>query len=538
MKKTLLIHALFILLACSGEQKSSSDPADQPVIFHYNQPNNISSLDPAFARAQNNIWAVDHLYNGLVQLDEQLNVQPCIAKAWEISDDGKTYTFSLRNDVFFHDHEVFEGRKGRRVVAADFVYSFNRILDENVGSPGSWIFNGRSRSINPFEAPNDSSFVLHLNAPFRPMLGILTMQYCSVVPRELIKKYGKAFRSNPIGTGPFKLRRWIENQTLVLAKNENYFEKDQQGQALPYLDGIRVSFIGDRKTAYLELMKGKLDFMSGLESSYVDELLTKDGNLQSELMEKIQFLKSPYLNTEYLGILQTEKRSPLHNKKVRQALNYGFDRRVMMRSLRNNIGSPAQSGFTPKGLPSFDAEKLKGYNYDVDKARALLREAGYPNGVGLPELSLLVNSDYVDLCTFITRQWEELGVKVKIELMESATLRKQMSEGKAPFFRASWIADYPDAESFYTMFYSKNPAPPNYTRFKNQEFDRLYELALLENDDQKRYEFYQEMDAILIEEAPVIFLFYDETALFAQKNISGLSKNAINLLSLKKVKKF
>jgi len=323
-----------------------------------------------------------------------------------------------------------------------------------------------------------------------------------------------------------------------LVKNDNYFETEN-GEKLPYLDAVRVSFIVDRKTAYLELMNGKLDFFSGLESSIINELLTPEGALQPSKKDQLQFYKAAFLNTEYLGINMNFKNetSPLSKKKVRQALNYGFDRQKMMQNLRNNVGKAADSGFTPRGLPSFDAEKVKGYSYNPDKARDLLKEAGFPNGKGLGEITLLTNKDYQDLCTFISRQWEDLGIKVQVEIVESATLRQMMSKGQAPFFRGSWIADYPDAESYFTMFYSKNPAPPNYTNFSNTSFDQLYEAALLENDDTKRYGLYQQMDQIIIEEAPVVFLFYDETALFAQKNIEGLSVNAINLLSLKRVKK-
>ena len=286
------------------------------------------------------------------------------------------------------------------------------------------------------------------------------------------------------------------------------------------------------------MIKGEIDFMSGLESSFVNELLTNEGELQSKQADKLQFIKSPFLNTEYLGFnLNLDGKNPLSQKKVRQALNYGFDRAKMLRAMRNNVGKPAISGFTPRGLPSYDANAVKGYNYDPDKARTLLQEAGFPNGKGLPTITLLTNKDYQDICTFIARQWEDLGVKVQIDLLESAALRQKMTQGTADFFRASWIADYPDAENYMTLFYSKNPAPPNYTRFKNAKFDSLYEQALNENDDAKRYNLYQQMENLIVEEAPVVFLFYDETAWFVKKGVTGLSKNAINLLSLKKVKK-
>lgn len=535
MQKLLFFFLCLLFFSCGGDGETGNANIERKV-FHYMQHRNVTSLDPAFARSQANIWAIDHLYNGLVQLDDELNIQPCIAKNWSISEDGLTYTFNLREDVYFHNNEAFPDGKGRRVTAQDVVYSFERVWRGKINSPGSWIFTGRVAEENPFQATDENTFVLTLAQPFRPMLGILTMQYCSIVPQEAVEKYGADFRKNPVGTGPFVFKRWLENQSLFLTKNKNYFEKEND-QALPYLDGVRISFVGDRKTAYLELIAGKTDFMSGLESSFVNELLSSEGELLSKQAEKLNFFKAPFLNSEYLGIrMNAEGVSPLRTKKIRQALNYGFDRGKMLKTMRNNVGKPARAGFTPIGLPSFSSEKVNGYNYNPDKARQLLKEAGFSNGEGLPTIELLTTKDYEDLCTFIVRQWEDLGIKVQIELEESATLRQKMSKGQASFFRASWIADYPDAESFLTVFYGKNPAPPNYTQFKNATFDSLYEQALTENDDARRYELYQKMDAILIEEAPVVFLFYDETAWFVKKGITGLSKNAINLLSVKKLK--
>jgi len=526
----LIISFFFFLIAC----QLSSTKDDNRTVFHYNQHKNITSLDPAFARAQNNIWAIDHLYNGLVQLDDSLNVIPAIAADWEVSENGLTYTFALRNDVFFHSNKCFEDSESRVVTADDIKYSFNRLLDDKVNSPGSWVFKGKVAEEDPFLAPTRDTFIINLARPFRPFLGMLSMQYCSIVPREAVEYYGRDFRSNPVGTGPFKFKRWIENQSLFLSKNEHYFENE-----LPKVDGIRISFMGDRKTAYLELSRENIDFFSGLESSYINELITKNGVIHPAKADKIQFIKSPYLNSEYLGINLTfgEGNNPLKAKKIRQALNYGIDRSLMLQTLRNNVGVPANAGFTPIGLPSFDADLAPGYSYNPDKSRLLLREAGFPNGQGLPVITLHTTADYEDLCTFAAKQWENLGFKIKIELAESATLRQMMTKGQVAFFRASWIMDYPDAESFFTVFYSKNPAPPNYTRFKNLAFDRLYEAALKENDDAIRYALYQQMDRLLIEEAPVVFLFYDQTALFAGKSVKGLSRNAINLLKTKEIYK-
>jgi len=536
------LSLLFVLLIALFSCKDSSNVTDLRKAFRYNQHNPITSLDPAFARTQNNIWAVDCLFNGLVQLDDSLNVKPCIAKYWTISSDGLTYRFSLRDDVFFHADPAFQTNgNGRKLVAADVVYSFQRLLDETWPKPGSWIFKGRVSADSAFVAENDSVFVLRLSTPFQPMLQILTMQYASIVPKEVCAFWGRDFRRHPVGTGPFKFKVWAENQALVLIKNETYFEKDSAGTRLPYLDAVKTSFIGDRKTAFLEFKKGNLDYFFGLESSYINELLSPEGILQPSLADQFYFLKNPYLNTEYLGILIDSTTriagnlSPLQIKKVRQALNFGFDREQLLRTLRNNVGRPASSGFAPRGLPSFDDIGVPGYLYDPTRAARLLVEAGFPNGQNLPNITLLCNNDYLDLCTFISRQWEDLGIKVRIEMTETALLRERMRNGQAPFFRASWIADYPDAESFLTCFYSKNTAPPNYTHFQNSAFDRLYESALRETDVERRYAFYRAMEMILVEESPVIFLFYDETAQFANRRVRGLSRNAINLLSLKKV---
>jgi peptide/nickel transport system substrate-binding protein len=498
-----LIHLFFLvgLIACNP----SKPGRDARVAFRYNQHNPITSLDPAFARSQNNLWAVDALFNGLVQMNDQLKVEPCLASRWTVSPDGLTYTFWLRNDVFFHDDPVFKSGSGRRLVADDVVYSFNRLLDDAWPKPGSWIFKGRVDTIQPFRALADSVFVLKLREPFQPMLQILTMQYASIVAPEAAEHYGADFRRHPVGTGPFQFKVWEENQALVLTKNARYFEFDTSGNRLPYLDAVKTTFITDRKTAFLEFKKGNLDYFYGLESSYVSELLTPAGDLKPDLRRTIQFIKNPYLNTEYLGI-RADPTSPLRDKLVRQALNLAINRKLMLQTLRNNVGKPANGGFIPVGLTAC-AEGL-GYEYNPEKAALLLKKAGYVGAGGMPKITLQCNQEYLDLCTYIVRQWQNLGLNAGIEVVETATLRERMRRGESPLFRASWIADYPDAESFLTCFYSKQLAPPNYTRFSSRLFDTLYERALGETDDLAREKLYQEMDKILIEEAPVVFGLY------------------------------
>lgn len=523
---------LLILVACGSREGRYGN------VFRYNENSGIASLDPAFAKNQSIIWAVHQLYNTLVETDKDLNIVPSLAYRWEISEDRKTYTFFLRNDVFFHDNKFFPGGKGRKMIADDVVYSFNRILDPITASSGAWIFNDRIDTTNAFVALNDSTFQFKLIRPFAPVLGLLSMQYCSIVPKEVAEKYGKDFRSNPCGTGPFQFSSWEEGQALILKKNPNYFEKDETGKRLPYLDAIKVSFFDSKATEFLMFRQNQLDFINDIDVSFRDEVLTKKGELRNEWKDKIRLIKHPYLNTEYLGILVDEKNpvvsnSPLRNKKIRQAINYGFDRDKMILYLRNSIGIPAHSGFVPAGLPSFDSLKVKGYYYDLQKARQLVKEAGY-NG---EEIRLLTIPIYGDLAAFIARELQETGLNIRVEVIQKSLLLEQTATSKASFFRGSWIADYPEAENYLSVFYGKNPAPPNYTRYNNPEFDRLYELALITNEEEKRNELYQQMDMIIIEDAPVVPLWYDEVIRLASPGLQNFEPNGLNLLELRRTRK-
>jgi len=534
------IYLLSLIYCCCIGCKNHQHPDKK--IFHYNETTGIASLDPAFAKNQSIKWPVHQLYSTLVEVDENMQIKPLLAKSWDISSDNLVFTFHLRTDVFFHDDDAFENGNGRKLTAGDVRYSFNRIMDKNTASPGAWIFNSRVDSIQPFIAIDDSTFQLKLQRPFQPILGILSMQYCSIIPVEAVEKYGSNFRSHPVGTGPFAFVAWEEGQALVLKKNDQYFEKDESGQALPYLDGIKVSFFDSKATEFLEFQQRRLDFINDIEASFKDEVLTKTGNLKKEWAGKLVLQKHPYLNIEYFGILVDSnnalvKQSPLRLQKIRQAINVGFDRRKMMLYLRNSIGIAAESGFVPAGLPSYDTAVVKGYHYDPLKAKQLLAAAGFPNGSGLPAITLLTIPIYADLGSYIANELQQVGIKVQVETIQKSLLLEQTSKSQALFFRGSWIADYPDAENYLSVFYSKNPAPPNYTRYHNDAFDGLYEKAIAEKSDSLRYQLYQQMDQMLINDAPVVPLWYDMAIHLVHTNISGFVPNSLNLLELRKTKK-
>jgi len=539
-----LFYILIILLLFSCNHRKNRD---MRTVFRYNESAGITSLDPAFAKDQANIWACNQLFNSLVQLDSQLQIQPCLAKSWTISEDGKIYQFILHDNIYFHQTDYFSFPNGKRkLTAEDVVYSFNRIVDKQVASPAAWIFNMVAVDKNGnycFSAMNDTTFEVRLKEHFPPFLGLLCMQYCSVVPHEAVEKFKKDFRKYPVGTGAFQLKMWKEGVKMVLLKNPDYFEHDAQNEALPYLDAVSISFIIDKQSVFMEFVKGNLDFMSGLDASYKDELLTWDGRLNPAYQNRIKMLSVPYLNTEYLGFLmdenQSAKNNPLLIKEVRQAISYGFDREKMLRYLRSNIGRAGVCGIIPYGLPPYDSNRIKGYGYNPEKARELLAKAGYKDGKGLPPIKLSISESYLDIVQYIAHELSQIGIRIEIAKLQPAILRQFISKSQIPFFRGSWIADYPDAENYLSLFYSKNFCPngPNYTHYRNPQFDKLYEQSQSTTNDSLRYALYQQMDNLVMEDAPVVILYYDQVLRFIQNNIEGMENNAMNLLTLKRVKK-
>jgi ABC-type transport system substrate-binding protein len=545
---------ILTLGALAGCHDAARTPAEERRVFRYNQPEALTSLDPAFARNQANSWATAQLYNGLLELDSTLQPAPALARHYSISADGKTYTFGLRSGVRFHDSEVFTGGRGRAVTAPDFVYSFRRLLDGATASPGGWIFRGKvlekeggEPSDTCFVAVNDSTLRIHLKEPFIPFLGILTMPYAYVVPHEAVEKYGKDFREHPVGTGPFRFKLWDEGNVLLYHRNPGYWRQDEKGRPLPYLDAVAISFIADRKTEFLTFMQGKLDFLSGIREGSRDLILHPDGSVRADFRGKFTVQKVPYLNTEYLGFQldstnlsgeQAVQGRALRDKRVRQALNYALNKPEMLAYVLNHVGRPGTSGFVPEALPSFSQEKVPGYTFQLQKARQLLQAAGYGPGHPL-RLRLSTVAERKEISEYLQKQWANAGVQVQIDINQSAAQQELVDNGKAAFFSKSWLGDYPDAENYLALFYSPNfsPAGPDKTHFKSAAYDQLYDQARREVDAAKRTALYQAMDRIVVEECPVISLYYDEVVRLTQNNVRGLKANPMNQLLLERVSK-
>ena len=539
----LVFCALFFCLESCQSDSQTIDPA---TVFRYNEHANVTTLDPAFAKDQRNIWVCNQLYNGLVRLDKDLNVVPDLAESWEISEEGKLYTFRLKRNIHFHDtelllveprdHGILDGNYGwsniRTVNAEDFKYSLSRLTDPEVASPGAWTMAG----VEEMTTIDEHTLQIKLKQPNPAFLGILTMKYCSVVPKEVVEDKEQTFRSNPIGTGPFYLKRWEENVKMVLRKNPHYHEEDSEGNHLPYLEAVAITFKPDKQSEFLEFVQGNLDFINALDPSYKDELLMSNGTLKPKYESQINLVKQPFLNTEYLG-LNLKNEGPLQDVRIRRAINLGFDRDKMIRYLKNNIGRPATSGFIPLGLPA--GGEVPGFVYDQKEAQSLVDAYKAENNVDQVTVKISTGANYLDICEFIQQELQKIGLTVEIEVIPPSTLRQLRKTGKLESFRSSWIADYPDAENYLALFYSKNHTPngSNYTFFENEAYDSLYLKSKEVSNLDQRKKLYRKMDSIIINQAPVVPLYYDESVRFVSKQIKGLKGDAVNSLDLKSVRK-
>ena len=535
---------LFTVLGLGGCKNVDKKSPQQ--IFHYNEDVSVTTLDPAFVRSQSENWIVSQIFNGLIDLDAQLQPVPALAKSWEISTDLLTYTFHLRSDVNF----CFVDKQGkvttRKMVASDVAYSLSRIADPATSSPGAWIFVGKidSQLNRVFIAPNDSTFVLKLVSPAASLLGLLSTNFGYVVPKEYARLDKSYLARNPVGTGPFYVRRWEDEIKLVMRKNPHYHEKDTQGVPLPYLDAINVTFVKNKQTAFMQFAAGSYDFFNGLEGSFKDELLTDQAMLKPKYAQKMKAIITPFLNTEYVGCYLGEypgKTNWLKDVHLRRALFYAVDKQKLVRFFRNGLGDAGDWGVVPPILNAHEKETITEANAAWQKALAEYQQSSYAKQTNKPEIVLSTTADYLDMMVYLQETWGRLGVKIKVDIQTGGMLRQLRNEGKLMLFRGSWIADYTDAENFLACYYAPylSPMGPNYTHFEDAQFDTLYRLIEVGESGQKaslRKQYIQQANQILIDQAPVIPLYYDKSIRLIQPWVQGLENDAANRLVLKRVK--
>ncbi len=590
-KELLFLYLLFIGLSVVGQQKNEDLQETNGGVYYggtfkYNEDEFLKSLNPLNITEVTGHRIAEQIYDGLVAFDqENLTVKPSLAHKWEIENEGTLFTFHLREGVKFHDDECFQDGLGRTVTAQDFKYCFDRLCFYNPSeNQGFWIFKdlvvgantynyssrildliippierltGRSlknaiidqyglesaKGVTGIKVLDDYTLQIQLERPFSIFLSRLAMSFTKVYPKEAVEKYGTDMRVKAVGTGPFKLKLLREEEVVFLEKNSNYWGKDEFGNQLPYLNNIKVSFIKEKKTAFNLFTKGDLDMVYKLPFEMKEAIIDVNGQLKEEY-SKFVLQSKPSMTIQYYGFLNQGE--IFKDKRVRQAFCYAIDREKIIDFTVKGMGFPAIYGFVPPGTGSYDATKIKGYNFNPQKARALMTEAGFSNGEGFPKMTLQLNSGggrNEQVAEAIQKMLEEhLNIEIELLMVPWAQHIEAIEAAKVDFWRLGWIADYPDAENFLNLFHGKwvpeNLAVKTYInsfRYQNEEFDKYLDEALKSTSEAERNKFYLLADQIAINDAPVMPIYYDKDYRLLQPYVKDFFQNGMEYRNLRAV---
>lgn len=494
---------------------------------------NPNGLDPVLITSKLADDIALQIFDRLITFDSLLQPQPELAHSWDISPDGRRYTFHLRTDVRFHDDPCFPNGRGRLMTAQDVVYSLVRACDPLARTTAFWIFKDKVRGATAYYtarargdtlstklegiyALDDSTIVIELERPYAPFLLQLANAFACIVPHEAVERYGENFFRHPVGTGPFRLAWWIDDYGMLLVRNQHYWQRDRWGNQLPYLDSILITFVKDDKIQLRQFLDGQLDECSAIPT------------------ELFNVLVDPHTRTlrpGFPGILQVQPAlltwfidfncavPPFSEPRLRQALSWAIDReRIVRFVLRNSPHSPAFYGITPPVFPDYDVSQIDGYTFDPIRAQQLFAQTVFAQrGQGdlvlhiYPEPRLMLVAEAVQAMLA-----EHLGLRVRIEVVQLAQFLDMAERGQFHMWGTRWYGDYPDIENFLSLFDGRlvpddptTPSYPNSTRYRNTEVSRLLEQATAQVGLEQRLPLYADAERKIMQDAPAIMLFYE-----------------------------
>ncbi|MDF7824870.1 ABC transporter substrate-binding protein [Pontiellaceae bacterium B12227] len=553
--------SLFVSGCGNGDLTAGHDGSE---LVSFSSTTRIRGLDPATSGEVSSSVAISRIYEGLLQYDylaRPYKVIPALAESMpEVSEDGLTYTFKLRKGIFFQDDPCFPDGKGRELTARDFEYSIKRVADVKNISSGFWAYNGRIKGIDVFHdqsklpEPTDydmpveglkvvdsHTLQIKLTEPYPQLLYVLTMHYAYAVPREAVELYGKKFTNHPVGTGPYRLVEWRRNSRIEFERNPKWAETGRvetypasgtpeqeaagllkdAGKSIPFIDRLVQFVVDDTSTSWMMFLAGQLD-SSAISPDNWDAVITPDKSLNDSLEKRgIELISSPYTAVFYMGFnwddpqvgASDDPEQDMRNRKLRQALSCAYEF-AQMNQFMNNRLYPID-GPIPTPLAGV-LEEPSPYRFNLEKAKQLLIEAGYPEGIDSKtgrRLELNMELGSADSNTrqsmeLMANMFQKIGIVLKTNYNTWPAFIEKMNRRQAQLFRLAWVADYPDAENFLALFYSQNASPgPNHSNYRNPEIDRLYEKVRVMPDSPERTAIYEEMAKIIVEDAPWVFMY-------------------------------
>lgn len=540
--KFLSLVLLLAGLTVSCTKKQNYDEKVLNVV----KPAKVKGLDPVNAGDTYSSAEIARVYEGLLEyhyLKRPFELQPNLAVAMPtVSEDGLTYTFKIKPGVKFHDNKCFPNGKGRELVAQDFVYSIKRMADLKNNSTGWWLLDGRIKGLNEWrdtykgKDPNYDEKVeglaaldkytlqFKLTSQYPQFLYSLAMVYTYAVPREAVEMYGEEFLNNPVGTGAFQITApYAQQNTIEYVKNPNYRDvrypsdgaSDEDvkrgltkyaGKKLPLVDRIKVQIQTEASTRFLSFQDGNVDY-SEIPKDNFDQVVTPDQGLTDEFKTKgIDLEITPDLDITYIAFNHDD---PLfkNNVKLKQAMSLAYNGKEANNLFYNGRGMLAQT-IVPPGIGGYDPNYKNPYaKFDIEKAKALLAEAGYPEGKGLPEITYDTTATTVSrqMSEFFAKSMAEIGIKIKVNTNTWPQLTQKVKKRQTQIFGMAWLGDYPDAENFLQLLYGPNSAPgPNGSNFNDADFNREFDITKNMQPSPERAARYAKLAQNLAEQVPLL----------------------------------
>lgn len=554
--------SLFLIGCGSGEKTVEQRKANGKYVYGGNivtaETEKYISLFPMGIVDASSARIADQLHDGLVTFNAvDLSLQGAIAKDWEISPDQKVYTFTLRDDAYFHDDECFEGGIGRKVTAKDFVFAFELLCDPNknfsnydnlfknsvVGAEE--FHSGKVQAISGIKAIDDHTLQVSLTQPNASFIYAFASPATVAIAKEAYDKYGEDLM---VGAGPYMFASENEEtEATYLTYHPKYYAMDDENNRLPYTDSLTFMFFDNKLDEFDAFDAGTLSFVDGLPSSKITEVVQENINHFEKKPPIYELVIEPEAVSHYYEF--NLSKPPFDNILVRKAFNYAINRKRLVENSLKGQGLVANYGLVPYRIRAFNDypyDSITGYDFQPEMAQQLLAEAGYPDGNGFPEIKLEINAGgniNSRVATEIEQQLRAiLGINISIETVPFSQKIEDSKYGRAEWFRSAWVADFPSPETFLSICYGGNvpasmdePSHPNTMRYVNAKFDSLYLKALQASDRAEKMSLLAQAEQIMIQDAPLMLLWYGEDYKLIRANVQNYYHNSLNHIDFSRI---
>ena len=530
-KKIILLSTVAVFL-CAGTALAAPKSGGTLI---WGRGGDSVGLDPAYETDGNSFQVCDNIYEALVAYkDESTDLEPGLAESWQITPDGKTYTFKLRKGVNFHDGTPFN--------ADAVVFSIGRMMKErNVKfhgkgwdipaqerSPEYWVSMEMDDTIGSIEATGEYEVVFKLKRVEAPFLANLGMDFADIISPTAFMKNPKEFLRNPVGTGPFTFVKWVKDDQIILAKNKDYWDK----AAGPYLDKVVFRSIPENSVRFLELKAGSIHACQFPNPADI-ELARKDPN--------IKLVSQPGMNIGYLSFNHTKEpwKSNLH---LRKAIAHAINRQAIVDNLYQGMGQVAKNPIPPT-MWGYN-KQVPGFKYDVEMAKAELAKAGFPEGKGLPEITLWsmpvprpYNPDGLKIGVAMAADLAKIGINARVVSFEWGTYLKRQREQPEDMdlFQLGWTGDNGDPDNFLAVLFDGLASSSVRTQWHNEQYHKLILQGKQTVDQNKRAEIYQTALKLIYDEVPVISIAHSTVITPVRNEVMDFKQHPTNSQRFKNV---